>query len=99
MDNTPSYIFFGHGYTMDGSVRQWDFQTGDFVWEYPIVSQGLIPSPDGTRIFTSSDALISWRIDTPAQLIAWACSNRYVAEFTPEQRKRYRIETTESVCK
>jgi WD40 repeat protein len=99
VDNTPSYIFFSHGYIMDGSVRQWDFQTGDFVWEYPIVSQGLIPSPDGTRIFTSSDALISWRIETPAQLIAWVCSNRYVAEFSPEQRERYRIETKESVCK
>ncbi len=97
--STPSFIFYSHGYTLTASAKQWDFATGDLVWEYPVVTQQLVFMPDGSRIFVGSDSLSTWRIETTDQLIAWACSNRYVADLSPEQRERYHIETTESICK
>jgi WD40 repeat protein len=98
-DMTPSGIFYGHSYTLDGSVKQWDFSTGDLIWEFPIASQNIVPSPDGAQLFSGANDLRSWRLDTPAQLLAWACSNRYVPEFTPEQRDLYGIKNDLSICK
>jgi WD40 repeat protein len=98
-DSTPSGIFYGSGFVQSGSLKQWDFATGDLIWEYPARTQNIIIPPDGTYFISSTDEILYWRFDTAPQLIAWACSNRYVPEFTPEEVDQYRIENASSICK
>jgi WD40 repeat protein len=99
MDTTPSGIIYRHSYQLAGFIGQWDFTTSNLLWEFPVASQDVVFSPDGTRIFTGAEDFRVWRMDSAAQLIAWACSNRYVPDFTPEQRDFFGIKNEVSVCK
>ena len=53
-------------------------------------------SPDGQTAFSAGmeGSIIEWQIaDQPLnELIAWALANRYLPDFTCEQRAQYRIE-------
>ncbi|HEX2996057.1 MAG TPA: WD40 repeat domain-containing protein, partial [Anaerolineales bacterium] len=95
---TPSGITGGFFSIIKPSFQQWDFATGELLWNYPISSLPVF-SPDGKRMFNNWDSnLVMWRFDSPEELVAWACVNRYVPEFTPQQRKRFNIKDSVSRC-
>ncbi len=95
----PSGIEINYWVWMGGNIRQWDFETGELIWEFPVQTDDIVFTPDGTRMITTNfnDQRI-WRFDTPEELISWSCANRYVANFTPKQRQRFDIESDTSAC-
>jgi WD40 repeat protein len=80
-------------------VILWDFATGEeirrfyghesFAWEARF-------SPDGQTAYSAGaeGSVIEWQIaDQPlTDLIAWVRANRYLPDFTCEERSQYRIE-------
>jgi len=97
-DGTPSGIFFGSGVAIIGSHIRWDFTTGELLWQYPWASGTSFFSPDGKYLYSSWDAIDVWRLDTPHDLIQWACDNRFVPDFTEGTLSRFKIKNNVSVC-
>jgi len=97
-DLTPSGIGFGSGIALAGSHIRWDIATGELLWQYPWPSGPSFFSPDGKYLYSSWDALDVWRLDSPQDLIQWACDNRYVPQFTPEELERFKIKNDVGVC-
>lgn len=84
--------------SQDERVIVWDIATGQEVRRY-LGHRGEVTAvrmAHGGRAVISTGADLTvreWRIDaTQEELLAWIRANRYVAEFTPEQRKQYQIE-------
>jgi len=82
----------------DGRIILWDAETGDAL---NILNQIDDPSwmaaalsPDGTQIASSAkDILTFWDItNLPDDYEAWVSENRYIPDFTCEQRAVYIIE-------
>ncbi|HEX2996985.1 MAG TPA: hypothetical protein VHP14_19340, partial [Anaerolineales bacterium] len=97
---SPSGIELGRYYsiTVKPSFRQWNFVTGELLWEFPASSFPFF-SPDGRYMFNNWNSnLVMWRFDSHEELVAWACANRYVPEFTPQQRERFNIKNNVSRC-
>jgi WD40 repeat protein len=82
-----------------GDVILWDFETGEELRRFTEHTDGIEQvafSPDGKTAFSSSHdgTAIQWRIsDWPLdELLTWIKKNRYVRDFTCEEREQYRIE-------
>jgi WD40 repeat protein len=69
----------------------WDF--GDEVWDAigfdATFSQFVVYDNAGVAVY---------RNDSLEELIAWTCANRYVPQLTEEDKARFRITSTDSVC-
>ena len=100
---TPSGIFrHGISFIAKANFHQWDFESGDLIREFPVQVTDIKVFSDGNRFITNafyrgSDFRV-WRLDTQDELIDWACKNRFVADFTPDQMDIYRITSANSVC-
>jgi WD40 repeat protein len=83
---------------VDGRIILWDAETGDAVHIHVTVHDPLWMaatfSPDGTQIVSSgNDILTFWDISNlPDDYETWVRENRYIPDFTCEQRALYRIE-------
>jgi len=93
--------FSPDGHTLFSSseteVIQWDLATGAAIRRYPLGSTwNIVLSRDGRGLFLLSgepdSAFYQLRVDTSDELLAWVQENRYVREFTCEERALYRIE-------
>jgi WD40 repeat protein/DNA-binding CsgD family transcriptional regulator len=82
-----------------GEIAVWDYESGTQVWLSPKQESlifDLSVSPDNQYAY--SVALtgnpVQWRIGEPTldELLAWIHNNRYIREFTCEERAQYRIE-------
>lgn len=80
-------------------VVLWDFATGQEVrrfYGHEGFSWAVVFSPDGQTAFSAGmdGSVIEWQIADPSlnELISWVRANRYIPEFTCEDRVRYRIE-------
>jgi WD40 repeat protein len=94
--NLPSGIDLTYSVDNRQRISQWDTLTGNLIRDFPNESSdAIVLKPDGSGLLTFDRV---WRLDTPEELIAWTCVNRYVADFTPEQRERYDITSDTSVC-
>jgi WD40 repeat protein len=98
LDLSPDNRIMASG-SSDGSVMLWDYATGNVLrrfeghmgWIFDVAF-----SPDGERVYSASaDGTVrewrvgGWELD---DLLAWAHENRYVRDFTCEERAQYRIE-------
>lgn len=87
------------GVSTNPSFKQWNWSTGELIWEFPQNTYYAFFSPDRKRMFSMlGDSLAVWRFDSHDELVDWACANRYVPEFTSDQRKRFNIKNTVSLC-
>jgi WD40 repeat protein/serine/threonine protein kinase len=84
-----------------GIVLRWDFQTGDEVQRFygpGANSWNVVYSPDGQTLFSTTpdpnEDVIQWRVADWSldELRTWVSKNRYVRDFTCEERTQYRIE-------
>jgi WD40 repeat protein len=85
-----------------GWMAVWDVQTGAVLRRflaYPSEAplNNLVFSPDGQAVFSAvqgPEAAIEWQIaDWPLdKLLAWVHENRYIHEFTCDERAQYRVE-------
>ncbi len=103
----PSGIDFGLSFHATDNIELplWSLETGDKITSFPIQPSNILPSPNGTHLFTvalTDDAmgigLYEWRLDTPESLIAFVCSNRYIPVLTALQREQFLIDSETSVC-
>lgn len=82
----------------DGRIILWDAETGDlvhiFVGGQNVFQTVATFSPDGTQIVSSAnDILTFWDItNLPEDYRMWVSENRYIPDFTCEQRALYVIE-------
>ncbi len=83
----------------DGNIVLWDIASGHELRRFTGHTAGIwevIFSPDGQYAFSSSFdmSVLQWRIANWSvdELLAWIRDNRYVREFTCEERAQYRIE-------
>jgi WD40 repeat protein/serine/threonine protein kinase len=85
----------------DGLVILWDLTTGQELRRFAgHATSAWVPtttfSPDGQTAFSVGldGAAIQWQIAQPPldELIAWTLANRYIREFTCEERAQYLIE-------
>jgi len=97
-DETPSGISFSSGIIIPGSHIRWDFTTGELLWQYPWESGPSVFSTDGKYLYSSWGSIDVWRLDSPQDLIQWACNNRYVPQFTPAELERFKIKSDVGVC-
>lgn len=90
------YVISGDG---DGVVILWDFETGKELRRFT-GHTSAVPyvafSPDGQSAFSSSfdNTVIQWQVTKwPLdRLLEWIEDNRYVRDFTCDERAQYRIE-------
>jgi WD40 repeat protein/DNA-binding SARP family transcriptional activator len=81
-----------------GDVILWDFETGQELHRFVSdpSTKGVAFSPDGQTVFGASysGTLYQWQVaDWPLdKLLAWVHENRYIRDFTCEERAQYRIE-------
>lgn len=83
----------------NGLVILWDFETGEelrrFIGHTTVV-WGVTFSPDGQTAYSSSadGLLIEWQVSEWSldELHDWISKNRYVRDFTCEERETYRID-------
>ncbi len=82
-----------------GNVILWDLETGEELRRWVAHSGAVwevIFSPDGQTAFSASfdGSIRQWQIaDWPLdELLAWVRKNRYIRDFTCEERVSYRIE-------
>jgi WD40 repeat protein len=82
-----------------GLIVVWDFQTADELRTFSghrAMVWNVVFDPDGRTFYSSSydGEVIQWQFaDWPLdKLLAWVRENRYVRDFTCEERAQYRIE-------
>jgi WD40 repeat protein len=83
----------------DGYVILWDIATGEELRRYAGHDAGIWNvafSPDGRTGFSSSydGTVIQWQIAdwTLQETLTWINKNRYIRDFSCEERQQYRIE-------
>ena len=98
MDVSPDgrYLISGDGIH---NVILWDYATGEEIRQLPghtTTVMNAFFSPDGQTAYAAAYAapVIQWRVaDWPLdELLDWVHENRYIREFTCEEREQYRIE-------
>ena len=83
---------------VDGRIILWDAETGDVVHIFSVIHDpfwmSATFSPDGTQIVSSAnDIMTFWDItNLPDDYATWVTENRYIPDFTCEQRALYTIE-------
>jgi WD40 repeat protein len=86
-----------------GTFALWNLHTGAKLRLFTAYPSGaglwnLVYSPDGQTVFSSAggpgEAVIEWQIaDWPLdKLLTWVHENRYVRDFTCEERAQYHVE-------
>lgn len=84
-----------------GTITIWDFATGEEIRHFigegvTTAAYNVMFAPDGQTVFSAhiNGPVIQWQIaDWPIdELLTWVHENRYIREFTCEERVRYRIE-------
>ncbi len=83
-----------------GDVILWDFRTGGILHHFRGYTNwgNVVFGPDEQTAFSvggsASDGVIEWKIaDMPLdELVEWTYANRYIREFTCDERAQYRIE-------
>lgn len=83
-----------------GDVKLWDFATGDILGHFRGYTNwsNAIFGPDEQTAFSATgsavDGIIEWNIAemSLSELVGWANVNRYVREFTCDERVQYRID-------
>jgi WD40 repeat protein/serine/threonine protein kinase/DNA-binding XRE family transcriptional regulator len=91
-------VLFGPG---DGSVEWWDLETLEllrrFTGHQSLAVWDVDFSPDGRTAISGAEdgVIIHWQLAAPPldELLEWIADNRYVREFTQEEREQYRLET------
>ncbi len=89
-----AFILTGSG---DNTVRVWDTATGTELRRYEghdVGVRSVAFSPDRTMVLSGAGdrTMRLWRLDFSLQdLETWARENRYIREFTCDERERYRI--------
>jgi WD40 repeat protein/DNA-binding CsgD family transcriptional regulator len=102
LDTDPSQKYLLGGGSHQNVLVLWDYATGLEVQRFQghasaTVVWNVVFSPDGQTAFSSAlgpeEAVIQWRIvDMPLDdLRAWIAANRYVRDFTCEERAQYAI--------
>lgn len=81
----------------DGKMILWDAQTGARLWTYAATDTTYLTaafSPDGQEIASAADDIITiWDASPPGvDLETWVTQNRYIPDFSCEQRALYRLE-------
>jgi WD40 repeat protein len=82
----------------DGVVTLWDMKTGQRIQRYsafmPETNAVIAFSHDGRQLISAGDRqLIVWDVATSVNDFAmWATENRYIPDFTCDQRALYAIE-------
>lgn len=80
----------------DHTLILWDVATGERlrIFSDPSIIMSVAFSPDGKTALsgTQDGRLTVWRIDPLDQLIEWTFANRYVREFTCNERNEYNLE-------
>jgi len=82
----------------DGRIIVWDAQTGEKLYIFVVASEApylrAVFSPDGSQVVSgANDMLTFWDItDLPDDYTSWVTENRYIPEFTCDQRDLYQIE-------
>ena len=85
----------------DNTLILWDKETAEPLWRLsghrPTALNFLHPefTPDGTRIISTSEGgdIIAWDVsELPTDMDTWIEENRYIPEFTCEQRELYGME-------
>lgn len=92
---SPDNLFVLSG-SNDASVRIWDVSTGGEILRldgHTDVVLSAIYSASGNSVLTGSQdrTVRYWRVVSISDLIVWTYENRYVPEFTCEQRVIYRV--------
>lgn len=55
----------------------------------------LTTNAAGSQLLTATESSLQlWRVDTFAELLAWAESNRYITDLTCEEAANYLIESS-----
>lgn len=80
----------------DKTIVMWNLDTGEAIRTFQGHTTGvtsLAITPDGRRLISGSrdGVLIAWRVDTLADLIKWTATNRYIHEFTCEERRSFNV--------
>ncbi len=77
----------------------WDYQTGErlqTLGSHVSLPPNVVFDPSGNSVFSSGleGNLIEWQVGdwSLETLLAWIQDNRYVRDFTCEERIQYRIE-------
>jgi WD40 repeat protein len=89
--------------SFSGTFSLWNVHTGAKLGRFTGYPSGaglwnLVFSPDGQTAFSSAggpdEAVIEWQIaDWPLdKVLIWVRENRYVRDFTCEERAQYRVE-------
>jgi WD40 repeat protein len=89
------YLAAGDG---EGTIILWDFATGEEQRRFNAsdIVYSIAFDPDGQTVFTAhyDGPVIQWQVaDWPlGKLLTWVHDNRYLRDFTCEERAQYRVE-------
>lgn len=82
----------------DGTLGFWDVETGQRYFTYAAFADDVWPparfSPDGSQVVTGGNGMLLLLATPPRTLDLewWIVDNRYIPDFTCEQRELYEIE-------
>jgi WD40 repeat protein len=100
VDHSPDWHYLVGGDNCTPSTLMiWDLATGEEIEHFTAYNApiwNVLFNPNGQTVFTSSlgeKPVIEWQvIDWPLdRLVAWIYDNRYIRDFTCEERAQYRI--------
>jgi WD40 repeat protein len=100
VDHSPDWHYLVGGDNCTPSTLMiWDLSTGEEIEHFTAYNApiwNVLFNPNGQTVFTSSlgeKPVIEWQvIDWPLdRLVAWIYDNRYIRDFTCEERAQYRI--------
>lgn len=89
----------------DNTVILWDLNTGIAIHTfegrlYWVGAQTVAFGPDGRSLYSGwrSGHVETWNLFTLEELIDWTCENRYIRDFTEDERRTFGITSTDSTC-
>ena len=94
---------YGYGLCDLGELILWDIASGEPLRTFTGHRRDVITvvfSSDGKSILSGAETntAILWRIDSPEDLIAWTCTNRYIRALNENDKRRYDLEIVQDVC-